>query len=83
MQIQNKRRHSEGELRPDIVMYGDDPSNGEVIALATRHDLDSQPDLIIIMGTSLSITGVKGLIQEFSKGVNLKGWSSSTYSIIY
>jgi NAD-dependent SIR2 family protein deacetylase len=82
MQLQ-KRARTEGELRPDILMYGDHPSNEEAIAHATRHDLHCLPDLIIIAGTSLSIPGVTNLIQEFSTGLNFKGWLNSTCSIIY
>lgn len=33
-------------------------------------DLDEKPDMLIIMGTSLKVVGIKALVKEFANVVN-------------
>ena len=54
-----------GQLRPDIVLYGEDHPQGEAIAAAYKHDLTL--DLLVVVGTSLKIPGTASLIKKFSK----------------
>lgn len=62
-----------GILRPDIVLYGENHPHAEVLAKGLSLDLRSQPDLLIIMGTSLKVDGIKKLVKSLSSSVHQKG----------
>jgi NAD-dependent SIR2 family protein deacetylase len=66
-----------GQLRPDIVLYGEDHPQGEAIAAAHRHDLTL--DLLIVVGTSLKVPGTANLIKGFSKHLHKNGLQHSIY----
>ncbi|PVU90916.1 hypothetical protein BB561_004651 [Smittium simulii] len=65
-----KRALGVGILRPDIVLYNELHPHAETIGKFTQHDLRRKPDLLIVMGTSLKIPGVKRLVKEISKVVS-------------
>ncbi|ODQ80472.1 hypothetical protein BABINDRAFT_160752 [Babjeviella inositovora NRRL Y-12698] len=56
-----------GFLRPNIVLYGENHMNSEVISQGLTNDLKSSPDLFIIMGTSLKVDGIKKLVRSVAK----------------
>ena len=58
-----------GSLRPDIVLYGEEHPQADAISEITQWDLGSKPDLLLILGTSLHVHGVKVLVREFAKAV--------------
>jgi NAD-dependent histone deacetylase SIR2 len=60
-----------GSLRPAIVLYNEQHPFGEEIASIQPSDLRKKPDMLIIIGTSLQVHGVKKLVKEFAKGVHL------------
>jgi NAD-dependent histone deacetylase SIR2 len=60
-------------LRPDIVLYGDDQSNGEDIAEIMMHDLSRKPDALIVLGTSLSIKTLNSWIRRMASEVKRQG----------
>jgi NAD-dependent histone deacetylase SIR2 len=60
-------------LRPDIVLYGEHQNNGEDIADMVNHDLDTKPDMLIVMGTSLSVPALKCLVKHFANEVHKHG----------
>jgi NAD-dependent histone deacetylase SIR2 len=62
-----------GMLRPDIVLYGENHPQSEILAQGLNTDLRSKPDLLIIMGTSLKVDGVKKLVKSLAKSVHDKG----------
>ncbi|KAE8451637.1 hypothetical protein EG329_003094 [Mollisiaceae sp. DMI_Dod_QoI] len=62
-----------GRLRPDIVLYGEDHPHSNLISPIVTHDLGLGPDVLLIMGTSLKVHGLKVLIREFAKAVHTKG----------
>ena len=66
-----------GNLRPAIVLYDEAHPLGDDIATIQTNDLSKRPDLLIIMGTSLKVHGLKKLVKEFAKAVK-QGSSAST-----
>ncbi|RLV95116.1 NAD-dependent histone deacetylase HST3 [Spathaspora sp. JA1] len=61
-----------GILRPDIVLYGENHPQSELLSQGLNVDLKSKPDLLIIMGTSLKVDGVKRLVKCLSKSIHEK-----------
>jgi NAD-dependent histone deacetylase SIR2 len=59
-----------GTLRPAIVLYDEVHPEGETIGALQTKDLCKRPDLLIIMGTSLKVFGLKKLVKEFAKAVH-------------
>lgn len=61
-----------GMLRPDIVLYGEHHPQSEILSQGLNVDLRSRPDLLIIMGTSLKVDGVKKLVKSLSQSIHDK-----------
>ncbi|KZT36602.1 DHS-like NAD/FAD-binding domain-containing protein [Sistotremastrum suecicum HHB10207 ss-3] len=59
-----------GTLRPAIVLYDEPHPQGDLIGKIQTKDLSQKPDLLIIMGTSLKVFGLKKLAKEFAKVVH-------------
>ena len=59
-----------GKLRPAIVLYDEPHPLGDDIGAIETYDLGRRPDLLIIMGTSLKVHGLKKLVKEFAKSVH-------------
>ena len=57
-------------LRPAIVLYDEPHPLGDDIAIVQTADLSKKPDLLIVMGTSLKVHGLKKLVKEFAKAVH-------------
>ncbi|EPE10933.1 hst3 protein [Ophiostoma piceae UAMH 11346] len=68
-----KRALAVGKLRPDIVLYGEEHPNAHLISPIVQHDLSLAPDMLLILGTSLKVHGLKVLVREFSKAVHNRG----------
>jgi NAD-dependent histone deacetylase SIR2 len=62
-----------GKLRPGIVLYDEPHPLGDDIGCIETADLTRKPDLLIIMGTSLKVHGLKKLVKEFAKAVHASG----------
>ncbi|CAI2020275.1 hypothetical protein SEUBUCD646_0H00820 [Saccharomyces eubayanus] len=63
-----------GFLRPNIVLYGENHPSGELITQGLNLDiLRGNPDLLIIMGTSLKVDGVKQLVKKLSRKIHDRG----------
>ena len=62
-----------GRLRPDIVLYGEEHPKANMISPLITHDLGLSPDVLLIMGTSLKVHGLKIMVKEFAKAVHTKG----------
>ncbi|KAJ1966179.1 NAD-dependent deacetylase hst3 [Dipsacomyces acuminosporus] len=65
-----KRSVATGFLRPDIVLYNETHPQGELIGTLSEFDLKRRPDLLIVIGTSLKIPGVKRMVREMSRCVH-------------
>ena len=64
-----RRIHRVGLLRPDIVLYNEPHPHGEVIADFVSADLNRVPGVLLVMGTSLKIAGLKRMIKDFAKAM--------------
>ena len=62
-----------GRLRPDIVLYGEEHPNANLVGPVITHDLGLGPDVLLILGTSLKVHGLKVMVREFAKTVHSRG----------
>lgn len=67
-----KRGTQVGTLRPNIVLYGEEHPAADAVGSITTHDLSLAPDVLLILGTSLHVQGVKTLVKEFAKCVHAR-----------
>jgi NAD-dependent SIR2 family protein deacetylase len=68
-----RRSLAVGRLRPDIVLYGEEHPSAHLVAPLITHDLSLGPDILLILGTSLRVHGLKVMVREFGKAVHGKG----------
>lgn len=66
-----------GSLRPAIVLYDEVHPSGDEIGLIQTQDIARKPDMLIIMGTSLKVHGLKKLVKDFAKVVHASKTSTS------
>lgn len=59
-----------GGLRPAIVLYDEPHPLGDDIGTIQTADLSRKPDMLIIMGTSLKVHGLKKLVKDFARTVH-------------
>ncbi|KAF8640359.1 hypothetical protein AX17_000030 [Amanita inopinata Kibby_2008] len=59
-----------GSLRPAIVLYGEPHPLGDEIGNIQMMDIARKPDMLIIMGTSLKVHGLKKLVKDFARTVH-------------
>lgn len=62
-----------GMLRPGIVLYGENHPQAEILAQGLNTDIKLKPDLLIIMGTSLKVDGVKKLVKTLAHSIHERG----------
>jgi len=62
-----------GRLRPDIVLYGEEHPSAGLVGPIITHDLGLNPDVLLILGTSLRVHGLKVMVREFAKAVHSRG----------
>ena len=62
-----------GRLRPDIVLYGEEHPSAGLVGPIITHDLGLNPDVLLILGTSLRVHGLKIMVREFAKAVHSRG----------
>lgn len=67
-----KRGTKVGTLRPNIVLYGEEHPSADILGTITAHDLGLAPDVLLILGTSLHVHGLKVLVKEFAKSVRAR-----------
>ncbi|KAJ4481727.1 DHS-like NAD/FAD-binding domain-containing protein [Lentinula edodes] len=65
-----------GSLRPAIVLYDEAHPLGDEIGIVQSSDVARKPDMLIIMGTSLKVHGLKKLVKEFARVVHNQKSSS-------
>ena len=71
-QVRGKRGTKVGTLRPNVVLYGEQHPSADAVGKITTHDLALSPDLLLILGTSLHVHGLKILVKEFAKAVHAR-----------
>jgi NAD-dependent histone deacetylase SIR2 len=59
-----------GTLRPGIVLYDEAHPLGDDIGTIQASDVSRKPDMLIIMGTSLKVHGLRKLVKDFAKAVH-------------
>jgi NAD-dependent histone deacetylase SIR2 len=59
-----------GTLRPGIVLYDEAHPLGDDIGSIQASDVSRKPDMLIIMGTSLKVHGLRKLVKDFAKAVH-------------
>ena len=68
-----KRHRGIGRLRPNVVLYGKENPNGDMIGKIAERDLRTGPDMVIVVGTGLKVPGARRLIREFCRSVKSRG----------
>jgi NAD-dependent SIR2 family protein deacetylase len=68
-----KRGTAVGGLRPNVVLYGEEHPSADLLSPITTHDLKLGPDVLVILGTSLRVHGLKIMVREFAKAVHARG----------
>lgn len=69
-QNRGKRATKVGFLRPNIVLYGEEHPSSDAIGTISSHDIALAPDVLLILGTSLHVHGLKILVKEFARSVH-------------
>ncbi|KAF6761528.1 hst3 protein [Ephemerocybe angulata] len=59
-----------GSLRPAIVLYDEPHPLGDEIGAIQMADVSKKPDMLIIMGTSMKVHGLKQLVKDFAKTIH-------------
>lgn len=67
-----RRETKIGTLRPNIILYGEEHPSADLVGSIAASDLTLSPDLLLILGTSLNVHGLKNLVREFSKAVHAR-----------
>lgn len=67
-----KRGTAVGSLRPNIILYGEEHPWEQLLSQIIIHDIALAPDVLLILGTSLRVHGLKVLVKEFAKAVHAR-----------
>lgn len=77
----SERQRKVGSLRASVVLYGEEHPQGELIGTVVERDLrgtgrkgekEGKADLLLVIGTSLAIPGVKRIVKEMARSLNPK-----------
>ncbi|KAL6607547.1 DHS-like NAD/FAD-binding domain-containing protein [Neocallimastix californiae] len=71
-EMTGKRAISVGSLRPNIVLYNEHHINGDLINDFVNSDIAKKPDLLIVIGTSLKVYGIKNLVKRIAQIVHTR-----------
>jgi len=69
-QLAGRRPVKCGILRPDIVLYNEPHPQGDQIAEHVNNDLGRRPTLLLVMGTSLRVVGLKKMVKDLARAVH-------------
>ncbi len=69
-QATGKRGLATGSLRPNIVLYGEDHPSNTLLTPLIPFDAGCQPEVLVIMGTSLKVFGLQKIVREFAKAIH-------------
>ncbi|WVQ81955.1 hypothetical protein IAT38_004082 [Cryptococcus sp. DSM 104549] len=65
----SERTRRTGSLRASVVLYGEEHPQGELIGKSVERDLKGV-DTLVVLGTSLSVPGVKRVVKEMARAVH-------------
>ncbi|TFK46068.1 DHS-like NAD/FAD-binding domain-containing protein [Heliocybe sulcata] len=79
-ELVGKRSRGVGKLRPSVVLYNEEHREGEGVGEVVRKDLIGSnkgkgragADLLLVVGTSLKVSGTKRIVREFAKAVRCR-----------
>lgn len=72
-QAAGKRATKVGLLRPNVVLYGEEHPDADMVGSLAEADIRAAPDLMIILGTSLKVHGLKVFVKQFARAVHARG----------
>lgn len=58
-----------GGLRPNIVLYGEEHPHGDIIGTCIAKDAQSKPDIMLVIGTTMKVVGLKKLVRDVAKSM--------------
>ena len=67
-------------MRPAIVLYDEAHPLGDDIGMIQTRDIGRNPDMLIVMGTSLKVHGLRKLVKDFARQVHDTAPASSSSS---
>lgn len=66
-----RRQTTVGIMRPDIVLYHEVHPHGDQIGRYVSEDLRKNPAILLVIGTSLKVIGLKKIVKDFAKSARL------------
>ena len=63
-EVAGKRSHGIGRLRPRMTLYNETGPDDDAIGACSSFDLKTRPDCILVVGTTLSVPGVRRIVRE-------------------
>lgn len=66
-----RRQTAVGIMRPDIVLYHEVHPHGDQIGRYVSEDLRKNPAILLVIGTSLKVVGLKKIVKDFAKSARL------------
>jgi NAD+-dependent protein deacetylase SIR2 len=69
-EAKGQRRIPSGLLRPDIVLYNEPHPHGDSIADHLTSDLTKRPTMLVVIGTSLKVVGLKTMIKDIATAIH-------------
>ena len=86
----SERSRRAGILRPDVVLYGEEHAQGDLIGSLVERDLkgtggkskEGKIDFLLVAGTTLAIPGVKRIVKEMAKAVHGRGKGKEVKSVL-
>jgi NAD-dependent histone deacetylase SIR2 len=68
-QANGRRAVKGGIMRPDIVLYNEQHPQGDIIADFLTRDMSKRPNILLVMGTSLKVVGLKKMVKDLARAV--------------
>lgn len=68
-QANGRRPVKGGIMRPDIVLYNEPHPQGDSIAEYLTVDANKRPNVLLVIGTSLKVVGLKKMIKDLARTV--------------
>ncbi|KAJ1505043.1 hypothetical protein HMI55_001765 [Coelomomyces lativittatus] len=69
-QLKKQRLRPLGVLKPAVILYNETHPQGDWIAECLEKDLRKKPDVLVVMGTSLKVHGVKKMVRALAHAVH-------------
>lgn len=67
-----KRSAKVGTLRPNIILYSEEHPSADMLGSIMTHDLTLCSDVLLVLGTSLHVHGLKIMVREFAKSIHAR-----------